>query len=107
MSSLIIFAPHPPRPGHLREVVSEMRRRGPPRLYAYWRKRDAAWYALEGSHRTAAAKKLGLVPILERVYLKSEINHDTKDIWPDRRVSSILSFYDGLKWWVRYEFSLA
>lgn len=101
---MILFAPHDPTRSHLRRVVKEMRRRGAPYLYAYWRKKDGAWYALEGSHRIAAAKQLGLVPMLDRVYLHWEISHDTRDVWPDCRVRSLLKFYDEHKWWVRYEF---
>lgn len=101
---MIIYAPHAPEPFYLVEVIKKMRKRGAPRLHAYWRKKDNAWYALEGSHRTAAANQLGLVPVLDRVYLHWEINHDTSSILPDRRVRSVLKFYDEHKWWVRYEF---
>ena len=101
----VLFAPHAPSPAHLRSVIAEMRRRGPPRLRALWRRTQGAWYALEGSHRAAAAQHLGLVPILERVRLRDEINHDTKSLWPDRRVASVVKFYDTMRLWVRYEFT--
>lgn len=99
-----LFAPHAPEPTYLAAVVNKMRKLGPPRLRAYWRRKDKAWYALEGSHRTAAAKHLGLVPVIKRVYLKSEIKHDTHEVKPDRRVSALLKYYDDGEWWVRYEF---
>lgn len=102
--SLVLFAPHEPSPDHLRVVVAQMRRLGPPRLRAVWRRKAGAWYAIEGSHRSAAAKHLGMVPVLERVRLRDEVDHDTSKIWPDRRVASILQVYDHLRWWVRHEF---
>jgi hypothetical protein len=101
---MIIHAPHAPNQRYLAQILKKMRRLGPPRLKAYWRKKDDAWYALEGSHRIAAAKKLGLVPILDRVYLSWEIGHDTNEVWPDKKVRSLLKFYDDHRWWVRYKF---
>lgn len=101
---MIIFAPHAPNDFKLHDVINRMRKLGPPSLHAYWRRKDRAWYALEGSHRTAAAKRLNLVPVLIRVYLRSEVKHDTFDVLPDKRVASVLKFYDERKYWVRYEF---
>jgi hypothetical protein len=101
---MIFFAPHSPSTDYLETIIEKMRKLGPPVLHAYWRRKDKAWYALEGSHRTAAAKRLGLIPVISQVYLASEIAHDTLDVMPDRRVSTLLKFYDDHKWWKRYEF---
>jgi hypothetical protein len=116
----ILYALHPPDPEYLEGILSKMKGLGPPALHAYWRRNSGSrargewrafhrfesncWYALEGSHRIAAAKKLKLIPLMKQVFLTSEIDHDTDDVWPDRRVSSLLEFYDEKNWWVRYEF---
>lgn len=52
------------REAHLAEVVEEMRRRGPPRIRAYWDDVAGIWHAQEGTHRLRAAKQLGLVPTM-------------------------------------------
>lgn len=49
---------------HLDEVVEEMRVLGPPRLRAIWLEDKGMWAALEGCHRTRAAARLGLEPII-------------------------------------------
>ena len=50
------------REDHLRHVVAEMRRRGPPRIRAYFD--GEVWHAREGTHRLRAAKILGVVPVM-------------------------------------------
>jgi hypothetical protein len=102
--NFVLFAPHAPYPDHLKLVIERMRKLGPPSLHAYWRRNKKAWYAVEGSHRTAAAKHLGLIPTIIRVTLSSRVDHDTEDVKPDKRVSTLLKYYDDFKWWVRYEF---
>lgn len=47
---------------HLNHVIGEMRKRGAPRLRAYFD--GEIWHAREGTHRLRAAKALGLTPIL-------------------------------------------
>lgn len=63
---LKIYAKHEPYPnGHLEEVLNEMIRRGPPVIKCIeWR---GSLYAIEGSHRLAAAHYLGYVPIVDIV----------------------------------------
>lgn len=57
-----IYAKHDPYlDGHLARVVDEMEHSGPPTIRCV-RWKDG-WYALEGSHRLAAAYQLGL-PVL-------------------------------------------
>ena len=52
-----------------REVVAEMKRRGPPRIRAYFD--GEVWHAREGTHRLRAAKLLGLPPVLVPVRWRS------------------------------------
>lgn len=52
------------RRDHLEHVVDEMRRRGAPRLRAFYDSETGIWHAREGTHRLRAAKALGLVPTL-------------------------------------------
>ncbi len=55
-----IWAKHEPEPGHLRDVLEDMRRLGPPTIRCVrWR---GELYAIEGSHRLKAAFELGLTP---------------------------------------------
>lgn len=51
-------------PEHLEHVVSEMTRRGPPRIRASLDPVTGAWFAAEGTHRLRAAKRLGLAPVM-------------------------------------------
>jgi hypothetical protein len=96
-----LFALHAPAALHLQDVIKYMRKTGPPALHAYWRRN--AWWALEGSHRIAAAHKLCVTPQIIPVGLRSTIIHDTIDVY-DRKVSSLLTYYDKHDWWVPYEF---
>ena len=60
---LRIYAKHwPYETGHLAEVTTEMRRLGPPTIRCVRYGDDL--YALEGSHRLAAAHHLNLWPIV-------------------------------------------
>lgn len=97
-----LYAPHAPSQSHLQSVMKYMKTHGSPSLRAIWRWR--AWWALEGSHRIAAAKALKLTPVVVPVTLRSRFKHDTGDILPDLRVSSLLTYYDGHDWWTRYSF---
>ncbi len=51
-------------PSHLERVVSEMRRRGAPRIRAYLDVETGAWMAQEGTHRLRAAQQLGIDPVM-------------------------------------------
>lgn len=57
-----IYAIHAPQPAHLEAVKAEMQRLGAPRIEVV----DCGdhYFALEGSHRLAAAAALGLSPEL-------------------------------------------
>lgn len=50
------------REDHLQYVIEEMRRRGAPRIRAYFD--GEVWHAREGTHRLRAALKLGLAPVM-------------------------------------------
>lgn len=95
------YAPHSPNPEYLTEIVKLMRLRGAPKLYANWRK--GAWYALEGSHRSAAANLLRFTPIICPVTRASKIKHDTPQVFTNK-VSEILDYYDDMRWWAKYDF---
>ena len=62
-----IFAINAPEPEHLVEVLEDMKRLGAPTIKAVWMEVWATYVALEGSHRLAAAKQLGLTPIIDEV----------------------------------------
>jgi len=82
-----------------------MRERGTPQIHAYWRKQESAWYALEDSHRIAAASELNLIPVIIRVYLHDRVTpkiHQTFSKYATAR--AVLKFYDEHQWWTRYEF---
>lgn len=52
---------------HLREVIDEMKILGTPHIRAVYDETYDAFIALEGSHRIAACKLLGITPIIEEV----------------------------------------
>lgn len=58
---IAVVAPNPPVAFHLYDVKSEMRKRGAPRIRLVERG-HGLYYAVEGSHRLAAADALGLTP---------------------------------------------
>ena len=49
---------------HLDKVCAEMEVLGPPRLRAIWLEDKGMWAALEGCHRTRAAARLGIDPVM-------------------------------------------
>jgi hypothetical protein len=65
------------------DIVRRMKSLGPPVLRAvpFPGKRVDHWLALEGSHRVAAAKKLGLVIIIRPMKLSQRIRHDINHGW--------------------------
>src|ERR1035437_1859173 len=79
-----VFAKHDPyySTGHLGEVVAEMKVLGPPTINVIDYRGD--YYALEGSHRLAAAYFLGLVP-------------NIKVLEPDRTDPVDEKFWDHMK----------
>jgi len=81
---LRIFAKHDPywNTGHLGEVTAEMETFGPPSIRVVeWR---GELFAVEGSHRLAAAHALGLVP---NVIVEHPERYDSSDegFWDSRR----------------------
>ena len=52
---------------HLAEVTAEMVTLGAPSIRAIWMECYGAWVALEGTHRIAAAKALGIEPVIVAV----------------------------------------
>ena len=55
---------------HLEKVMAQMEELGPPVIRAVWCEDRGLWAALEGCHRTRAARKLGLTPVIEPVDYK-------------------------------------
>jgi len=79
-----VYAKHDPYwdTGHLGEVIAEMKTLGPPTIQVVeWRDH---YFAIEGSHRLAAAFYLGLTPKLD---IKS----------PDRFSPEDENFWDNLR----------
>lgn len=58
-----ILIPNRTTPSRYTKVVSLMKKLGPP-IISCLEIRPGYYFALEGSHRTSAAKELGLIPIL-------------------------------------------
>ena len=74
-----ITTPNRANRDHLAEVLKIVRRRGPPVIRAVpypGNKNKKHWLALEGSHRIAAAKKLGLCVIIKVMRPHQRIRHD-------------------------------
>lgn len=74
---MIVYAPHKADPKHLARVMDQMRTLGAPEIRAYFN--GEVWYAVEGSHRLAAARELGLTPNMVELELDSHIQHDIED----------------------------
>lgn len=75
---LRIWAKHEPEPGHLRDVIEDMRELGAPTIRCVdWR---GEYYALEGSHRLRAAFELGLEPFLE-IVAPERLQGDDEAFW--------------------------
>lgn len=84
-----VYAKHEPyTTGHLADVVAEMRDRGAPTIRVV--QRGPIFYALEGSHRLAAAHYLGLEP---KIVVEIEEAGETLDAFWDR-VAPTLPRYD-------------
>jgi hypothetical protein len=83
-----VYAKHEPyRNGHLGEVVEEMKLTGPPTIRCVLF--DNGYYAVEGSHRLAAADLLGLCPKI--VVLRKEVG-ELDEHW--RAVAETLPVYE-------------
>jgi hypothetical protein len=88
---MTIYAPHQPIDEHLRLVMSQMQTLGAPQIRA-WYSGDA-WYAIEGSHRLAAAHELGLEPEIIEVEYDAEISdHDFEDLETPCTVADVIEY---------------
>jgi hypothetical protein len=87
-----IYAKHEPyTDGHLGEVTEAMRALGSPRIEVVeWR---GDYFAVEGSHRLAAAHHLGVVPSLI-VSVPDLIEPETEQFW--EQVKQSLPHYSWL-----------
>lgn len=89
----LVVAPHKPDKTRLAEVMQEMERLGAPTIRAYWDDAQGAYRALEGSHRLAAAKKLGIEPKLVEMNARQWMGpHDFPDIKDKASVDRILDY---------------
>jgi hypothetical protein len=88
-----IFAKHEPyTDGHLGKVTAEMQEMGAPTIKVVeWR---GDFYAVEGSHRLAAAHHLGLVPVLV-VSVPDHVDQSDEEFW--ERVRTTLPHYAWLQ----------
>lgn len=107
-----LFALNSPTSCHLHEVMQKMRRMGPPRIRAVWRefRGRKGWYAIEGSHRTAAASRLALTPISVHVKPGTRISrHDVYGVDSPCTAADLLRVIDE-EWrdrsetWLEYRF---
>lgn len=77
-----VYAPNRVSRTKLPSVIEEMKRIGAPTIRAYYD--GEAYQALEGSHRLAAAKELGLTPVIDEMTPRQWlVNHDLYDL-PDK-----------------------
>ena len=66
---------------HLDEVIANMKKMGAPTIKAYYDEAEGIYFATEGCHRIRAAKKLGIMPVIDIIDWEEEIeNKDTGDI---------------------------
>lgn len=99
-NDVYIIALNRPSKVHLAVVTEEMRVLGPPTLRALWT--GDHWLAIEGSHRLAAAHKLGLAPIIKEVTSEEVVEHDVPDLNNPAKVSEIL---ETPQWGPDYHFT--
>lgn len=64
---------------HLEHVIEQMRSLGVPKIKAVWIEDMGLYVALEGTHRIAAAKALGLTPEIIDMPYSHEIVPDIKN----------------------------
>ena len=82
-------------PAHLAAVIEQMRKLGAPSIACIKDEGTRVWVALEGSHRVAAAKALGLVPeIVEYEYDGDAMLSDYVELDADNY--SIEALFDNL-----------
>lgn len=91
-----IYAYNEVNPAHLEDVIADMRSLGAPTLRAV----ETAWglVAIEGSHRLAAAEKLGLTPEIFTIDPDDQVDGSTlgdirTDVWADCECEGSSSFH--------------
>ena len=73
--------------------MKDMARLGPPTIRAV---RDGKiYFAIEGSHRIAAAARLGMTPIIKEVTLTDRVRHDFDNIGDRASVAEIIAYLSG------------
>ena len=77
---MTIYAMRAASPEYLNEVVEKMQTLGTPEIKAVFD--GEAYWSLKGSHRIAAAEKLGLIPRIVEVSLEDEVLNE--DIETDK-----------------------
>jgi len=85
-----IYAINKADPKHLDEVIAQMQVLGAPTVKAVWC--GDCYRAVEGSHRLAAASKLGLTPILDVIKDTDEISHDCDELSNPCQASEMLEY---------------
>jgi hypothetical protein len=92
-AGVFLVSPNKVDPKKLAVVKSEMERLGPPTIRAYW---DGEKYiALEGSHRAAAAKELGMTPNIKEVNLRQWMtDHDFPDVKQKASTNRLLDYLE-------------
>lgn len=81
---------------HLAGVIEQMKTLGAPKIAAIYSECHGAWVALEGSHRTEAAKILGLTPeIIEYEYDGEAMLSEYVDL--DADDYTISEIFDGVE----------
>lgn len=101
---MLVRSLHEIDPQHLEEVKVQMIEMGAPAIRVY-NDGEVLW-ALEGTHRLAAAFELGITPEFVEMGLEDEIDHDC-DLVDEKTVAAIWShYYDCLTRWTgnEYEF---
>lgn len=99
----LIIAPNKVIAARLDRVLAKMQDLGAPTIKAYWD--GEKYWAVEGSHRLAAAKILGLTPVIEEVNIDDEIEHDIEGV-DSNRVDAILDYLSDGRPEALFDFNL-
>lgn len=81
---------------HLEAVIESMRTQGAPTIRAWWS--GEQYYALEGSHRLAAAAALGLTPAVIELDADAPVDWDcdvNDQSWDNAAVEDLLDHIGG------------
>jgi len=91
---MTIYAPHKTEEEKLADVIAQMRIMGAPTIRAV--NCGDYYLAIEGSHRIAAAKALGLTPIIDCVKESDVISHDFQDLESPCEVAEICNLLSSM-----------